>query len=104
MKEGLTKHKDELFERAHQEMVAALAAIADFPDAVFVDGRVLALLKQDEAAKGRFEQFVKMSPADDPMRERALRYLSEPELARARMAPAPFRSPLRMVSVFRWMS
>jgi len=87
MKEGLTRHKDEPFERAHQEMTATLAAIANFPDALFVDGRVLALLKQDDAAKARFEQVVKMIPADDPLRQRALRYLSEPELARARMAP-----------------
>jgi len=88
MKEGLRKHKDEPFERAHDEMTKALAASANFPDAVFVDGRVLALLKQDDQAKARFEQFVKMTPQDDPIRERALRYISEPDLARARMAPA----------------
>jgi thiol-disulfide isomerase/thioredoxin len=29
-----------------------------------------------------------MRPADDPDRQRALRYISQPELARARMAPA----------------
>jgi len=88
MKEGLQKHKEEPFERAHDEMTKALSASANFPDAVFVDGRILALLKQDDAAKARFEQFVKMTPAEDPVRERALRYISEPDLARARMAPA----------------
>ena len=89
MDEALDKHKDELFSRAHEEMLKALASAPNFPTAVYVDGQVLARLKQDDAAKARFEQFVKMRPADDPDRQRALRYISEPELARARMAP-PF--------------
>jgi peroxiredoxin len=86
--EGINKHKDELFARTHDEMTKALAAAPNFPDAVFTDGRALAYLKQDGAAKARFEEFVKMRPEDDPDRQRALRYISQPELARARMAPA----------------
>jgi peroxiredoxin len=88
MDEGLDKHKDELFARAHEEMTKALAAYPKFPDAVFVNGRALAHLKQDDAARAQFEQFVKMKPTDDPDRQRALRYINQPELARARMAPA----------------
>jgi thiol-disulfide isomerase/thioredoxin len=87
--EGMNKHKDELFTRAHDEMTKALAVAANFPSALFADGRALAHLKQDDAAKARFEDFVKMRPEDDPDRQRALRYISQPELARARMAP-PF--------------
>jgi thiol-disulfide isomerase/thioredoxin len=87
--EGIDKHKDELFNRAHDEMSKALAVRTNFPTAVFADGRALAYLKQDDAAKARFEEFVKMRPEDDPDRQRALRYISQPELARARMAP-PF--------------
>jgi peroxiredoxin/Tfp pilus assembly protein PilF len=89
MKEGLDKHKDEQFNRAHDEMTKALAAYPNFPDAIFADGRALAYLKQDDAAKAQFEKFAKVKPADDPDRQRAMRYISEPELARARMAP-PF--------------
>ena len=89
MREGSYKHKDDLFARAHEEMAKALAAYADFPDAILADGRALAHLKQDDAAKVQFERFVRMKPADNPDRKRALRYISEPELARARMAP-PF--------------
>jgi thiol-disulfide isomerase/thioredoxin len=89
MLEAGERHKDELFSRAHEEFTKALAAVANFPDAVFSDGRTLAYLKQDDAAKAQFEQFAKMKPADDPNRQRALRYISQPELARARMAP-PF--------------
>jgi thiol-disulfide isomerase/thioredoxin len=89
LEEALDKHKDDLFTRAHEEMTQALAAVANFPDAVFADGQALAHLKQDDAAKAQFERFVTMRPADDPNRQRALRYISQPELARARMAP-PF--------------
>ena len=87
LSEGMDRRKEEVFARAHDEIVKALASYANFPDAVFADGKVLALLKQDEAAKARFEQFVRMCPENDPSRQRALRYISEPELARARMAP-----------------
>ncbi|MFZ0579958.1 MAG: TlpA disulfide reductase family protein [Candidatus Acidiferrales bacterium] len=86
--EGMRKHKDEFYTRAHDEAAKALAAAPNFPDAIFLDGRMLALLQQDDAAKARFEQYAKMKPADDPVRQRALRYVSHPELARARLAPA----------------
>ena len=83
------QNQDDRFARVHEEMAKAIAASANFPDAIFADGEVLAHLKQDDAAEAQFEQFVKMRPADDPKRQRALRFISEPELARARMAP-PF--------------
>jgi thiol-disulfide isomerase/thioredoxin len=89
MDEGLQKHKEEIFARAHEEINKALAAYSSFPDALYVDGRVLAQLKRDDEAKARFEQYVKIKPAEDPNRRRALRYISRPELARARMVP-PF--------------
>jgi len=89
MSEGLDRHKDEFFSRAHDEMGKALAAYGNFPDAVYLDGLALAHLKQDDVAKARFEQFVKMKPAGDLSTQRALRFISQPELARAKMAP-PF--------------
>jgi len=89
MQEGLQKHKDEYFTRAHDEVSKVLTAYPNTPDAVLLDGKALAQLKQDDAAKAKFEQFVKMKPVDNPDRQRALRYMERPELARARMAP-PF--------------
>lgn len=86
--EAIERKKDELFTRAHEEMTKALAAFPNFPGAMFADGQALAYLKQDDAAKARFEQFAKLRPEDDPDRRRALRYIDQPELARARMAPA----------------
>jgi peroxiredoxin len=88
-REGLDRHKDELFSRAHDELTKALATAPNFPDAIFADGRTLAHLKQDDAAKASFREFVKMRTGDDPNWQRAQRYIAQPELARARMAP-PF--------------
>jgi peroxiredoxin len=88
MDEGMQKHKDEIFARAHEECLKALAPTVKFADAVLLDGKALAQLHQDDAAKERFEQYLKMQPADDPDRQRVVRYIRRPELARARMAPA----------------
>jgi thiol-disulfide isomerase/thioredoxin len=89
MQEGLQKHKDEFFSRARDEIAKALAPNPNFPEALLLDGRALANLHQDDAARASFEQYVKFKPEDDPNRQRALRYIDRPELARARMAP-PF--------------
>ncbi len=51
--------------------------------------RDTALAHYEAAQVFRFQQFVKTRPAEDPERQRALRYIERPELARARMAP-PF--------------
>ena len=88
MQEGLQKHRDDFFSRAHDEIAKALAPNPNFPEALFLDGRALANLHQDDAAKTSFEKYAKMKPEDDPNRQRALRYIDHPELARARMAPA----------------
>ena len=89
MAEGLATHKQQTFARAHDELGAALAAFSNFPDAYYLDGRVLAQLHQVEAAKARFEEFAKMKPEKDVNRQRAMRFIGNMELARARMAP-PF--------------
>jgi tetratricopeptide (TPR) repeat protein len=99
--EGLDKHKDEPFARAHEELTKALAAAPKFPSAVFADGRTLAHLKQDDAAKARFEEFVKMQPEDNPERKRALRYIDEPFWrAPEWLQHSPSRPPT--ASGFRW--
>lgn len=88
-RQGLETHKDELFDRAHDEMSKALQSDRDYRRAILADGQALAYLKKDEDAKARFTEFIKLSPEGDVDRQRALRYINEPELARARMAP-PF--------------
>ena len=89
MDEGFSRHKDELFERAHEEMTKALAAAPNFPKAVYNDGVALAHMNQDAPAKAQFEKYVQMTPTDDIDRRRAELYIRQPEMARARMAP-PF--------------
>jgi len=89
IRQGMEKHKDDFFSRAHEEMSKAAGGPTPLPQALFADGKALSYLKQDDAAKARFEQFVKLTPADDLDHQRALRYIEDPELARARMAP-PF--------------
>jgi thiol-disulfide isomerase/thioredoxin len=49
-------------------MTKALGVAANFPAAVFADGRVSAYLKQDDAAKARFEVYLTMRPGDRPER------------------------------------
>src|ERR1700722_15537588 len=40
--EGLQKHKEEAFLRAHDEITKVLAAAPNFPSAILIDGRILA--------------------------------------------------------------
>jgi thiol-disulfide isomerase/thioredoxin len=88
LREASAKNKDEIYAEADKEFKAALAAYPNFPEAIFGDGQTLAHLKQDDAAKTRFEDFVAMTSDNSAMRQRAQRYAERPELARARMAPA----------------
>jgi len=88
LEEGIDRHKEDIFSRSHEEFLKALATAPNFPDAMFADGRALAHLKQDEAAKARFQEFVKSKPHDELNLQRAQRYIEQPELARARMAPS----------------
>lgn len=89
LNKGLVREKEDLFRRAHEEEAKALESYPQFPSAVLLDGRALAYLKQDEAAKQQFQRYVQMLPDGDVGRERVLRFIERPELARARMAP-PF--------------
>lgn len=89
MAEASNKHKEQLFSQAHDEAAKAVAIYSNFPEAVFLDGKALANLKQDEAAKAQFERFLKIRSPGSPDYRRAERFVSNPELARARMAP-PF--------------
>lgn len=88
-REGLTKNKSEIFTDADREFQAVLSAFPNDANAQFYDGMSLAHLNQDDAARQHFERVLTVTGKDDVMRQRAQRYLANPELARARMAP-PF--------------
>jgi thiol-disulfide isomerase/thioredoxin len=89
LREAMDKNKEEIYAEADKECVSALAAYQNFPEALYVDGLVLAHLKQDGAAKARFEHFVATNTDNSVLRTRAQRFIQHPELVRARMAP-PF--------------
>ena len=68
------------------------AAIGHDPElrtALYLDGRALAALHKDEAARDAFTRYVQMAPEDDRYKARAQNYLANLSLARATMAP-PF--------------
>ncbi len=68
------------------------AAIAHDPNlrtALYLDGRVLAALHQDDEARQAFTRYIQIAPVTDAYRPRAQNYLSNLVLARASMAP-PF--------------
>lgn len=87
-REAMNKNNVGLYAEADKECKSALAAYHNFPDACFLDGLVLGHLKQDNEAKAQFQQFVAMTKEDSANRARALRFIEQPELVRARMAPA----------------
>ena len=87
-REGLDKKKADCFGAADQEFQATIAAYANSPPACFYDGICLARLNRDEAAKAQFTKFLMLAARDDVDRQRAQRFLDNPDLARARLAPA----------------
>jgi thiol-disulfide isomerase/thioredoxin len=93
MAEGFQKKNGEdFFARAHEELTKALAQAAEgrttFADACYMNGKVLAQLHKDDEARAMFERYVALKPDNGVNKRRAQRYLSNIELARARMAPA----------------
>jgi thiol-disulfide isomerase/thioredoxin len=88
LREATDKNKDDLYADADRECKAALTAYSNFPEACYEDGVALGHLKQDDAAKAQFEQYVALTKDDTAIRMRAQRYIEHPELVRARMAPA----------------
>jgi thiol-disulfide isomerase/thioredoxin len=88
LREAMDKNKQVLYAEADNEYKAALAVYQNFPEAVFADGMALGHLKDDDAARAQFEQYIAMTKAGSVSRLRAQRYVENPALVRARMAPA----------------
>jgi len=67
-----------------------LAKAPNSRDAVFEEGRALAILGRNDEAKAMFEHYVDMTPASDKLHTRAEHFSDDPHLATMQMAP-PFR-------------
>ncbi len=59
-------------------------------DAIFEEGRALAMLGRNDEAKAMFAQYVDLTPASDKLQSRAEHFSDDPHLATMQMAP-PFR-------------
>src|SRR5271170_1525464 len=88
LREGMAKNKDEAFAEADKEFKTVIASSPKYLAAYFADGMALGHLKQDDAAKAVFEQYVQIETQPGVERARAVRYIARPELVRARLAPA----------------
>jgi thiol-disulfide isomerase/thioredoxin len=86
--EGSVKSKEEAFAEAEKEFKTVLADDPKYSSAYYADGLALGHLKQDDAAKAQFQQFLQIEQQAKVERARAARYIEKPELIRARMAPA----------------
>ncbi len=73
-----------LAETAFNEALQLRPRNADY---FYSDGVALAYLKHDDAARSRFQEFLKVASQDDVDYARAQRFVERPELARAKMAP-----------------
>ena len=85
--EGMNQKHDKAFEEADSDFQSALKIQPGNANCLYGDGMALAHLKQDGAAKERFEEFLKRAPASDTDYPRAERFAEHPELARGRVAP-----------------
>ena len=85
--DGVQGKHDKSFEPAEAAFKAAILLRPNRADYLFADATALAHLKQDDAARARFQEFLKIASKDDLDYARAQRFVERPELARARVAP-----------------
>lgn len=88
LQQGTEKKKNEILSEAADEFKTALTAQPKNTAWLYAEGMALARLKQDDAAKGAFQQVADLSKTGGITRARALRLAARPELGRERMAPA----------------
>jgi thiol-disulfide isomerase/thioredoxin len=89
LREGFAEHKQNQFAAADQDLQAALGVRPNDGTVLYCDGLALSNLMQDEAARQRFSAYAKLQKPGSMMEQRGLRYVSDPALGRARLAP-PF--------------
>jgi thiol-disulfide isomerase/thioredoxin len=85
--EGMLKKHDKAFEAADAAFQQALRLNPGYAACLYADGTALAHLMRDDAAKERFQQYLKVADSNTLNYARARRFAERPELARARVAP-----------------
>jgi thiol-disulfide isomerase/thioredoxin len=84
---GIRDKHEEPVEAAEAAFNAALQLRPGNRDYLYADGIALAFLKRDDAARQRFQEFLKNTSQDDVDYLRVQRFAQRPELARAKVAP-----------------
>jgi thiol-disulfide isomerase/thioredoxin len=84
---GMNGKHEEALEAAEAAFQMALQLQPNDANYIYADGTALAYLKRDDAARERFQEFLKIAGQDDLAYARVQRFVERPELARARMAP-----------------
>lgn len=84
--DGLNESLNNDFVVAEAAFQKALQIKPDYLDCIYEDGRALAFLNHDEQAIARFQSFLKLAGADDLNYARVKRFVSNPDLARSRLA------------------
>ena len=88
MSQAGDKGKPELLQAAHASFAAAASDYPKNPSAHYYDGKVLARLKQTDAAREQFKECLSCLSPKDPSYARAQHFADNPELSLAKMAPA----------------
>lgn len=87
LREGMKHKKHELLAQADAQFHRALQLQPDDIDAVYLDGMTLGRMGNDADAHAAFAKCAASKTLDPIFRARALRYLTDPALVRAQMAP-----------------
>jgi thiol-disulfide isomerase/thioredoxin len=85
--EGIRDKHDAPMEAAEAAFSEAVRLQPRNAGYLFADGTALAYLKRDDAARQRFQDYLKIASPNDMDYARAQRFFERPELARAKMAP-----------------
>jgi thiol-disulfide isomerase/thioredoxin len=87
-RQGIAEKKDKCFNQSCDEFKAALSIDSTLASVHYGYGMSLAYLKQDDAARSEFNNFLASDKENASLHERARRFVERIDLARARMAPA----------------
>jgi len=85
--DGLNESLNKDFVAAEAAFHAALELKPDDLDSIYFDGKALAYLNHDEQASARFQLFLKLAGPDNLNYARVQRFLAQPDMARAPLAP-----------------
>jgi peroxiredoxin len=85
--DGLRESLNRDFVAAEAAFQAALQLKPDYPDCIYEDGKALAYLNHDDQAVARFQSYLKLAGPNDLNYARVQRFIAQPDVARAPLAP-----------------